>query len=180
MDAIIVLRPENVSVNPDKYLSFTCTISTFVLFSTLQLIREFLNGSNLTDDGFNVTQSVEEEYKTTHKFSVILTEDVRSITCRAPLRNAAQFVAASFFTDETLRQANSPTSDTGLVTTFLVVLLSVAFASLLCVLYASRKARRLKVMNANHFQSQRYVAVWVSFILNVQPLLHSNNDSFCS
>ena len=153
LEAVIVLNVDDSKATPGHAFRFICTISTFMLFNTMEFSREFLNGSIIIDDGFHVWDQRERTYTAFQRFSVALAQDVVRITCSAPMRNAVKRATASLGLKEIeklLTRSNhvdglTPISVYSKIFIFTAVLM--ASVSLLCVLYATRKYRQSKVLD---------------------------------
>ena len=138
---------------PGSPFSLTCKVSTFMLFNTMEFSQQFVNGSAVIGDGFNVLKQWEGTYRAFQKFSVVLTPDVVRITCSAPMRNAARRVTASIGSkdiENLLTLSNYEDGLTQMTAPAKLLIFTAVFMtsiSLLCILYATRKYRQSKVLD---------------------------------
>ena len=99
LEAVIMLvryveKPEETDENLPQTV-FVCTISSFVLFPTIQVTYNSGNGSNRSD-GIIVLKSLRfRQFSVERKFTFDGSENISSVTCKAPLRNATQWLSTS-------------------------------------------------------------------------------------
>ena len=158
--AIITLTLQSSGIQPrlGMTVNFTCTLASFILFPTFQLILGFEDGTN-TSGGVEPLNFQEHEYTAEQSFSVALTRKLTNISCLAPLRSASDWSMSSLSISDVIHENddadNERITETAAGWTYkdllLYLVLPSCIAAFLLLLFLSLfNYRRRKV--CKHFQ----------------------------